>query len=333
MIKELFKKIIFRFFNKIFHTSIHLGNIDEVRLISNSGLKLEDRDIPVIQTILPYKITIGDLQSFLAFYDKSKKRSIIFERDSDRGSISEANQFFFNLFNLIESNIAEGFENFLLMNRQYFFSQEGEDIILSRFFETKSEGFYVDVGAHHPTRFSNTYLFYKLGWRGINIEPNQEVSELLNQLRPEDINLTMAVGNSQGEADFYTFKESAFNTFDESLSLEYQKLGLELAGIRKVETMKLADILNKHLISSKIIDFMSIDVENYELEVLKSNDWNKFRPFILLVEILNFNLNDPDEPPVHSFLNNHGYEICAKTYNTVFYRDISQSGDPVKKTQ
>jgi FkbM family methyltransferase len=320
MMKNLVNKIIFRLFNKLFHTAVHQGNLEEIRLISNSGLNIEKKDIPVIEALTPLNITINDLQPFLTFFVKCQKKGLIFERYSDQGLISEANQFFFNLFDLIESNISEGFGN-LLSNHQYFFSQEGEDIVLLRFFENKTDGFYVDIGAHHPTRFSNTYLFYKLGWRGINIEPTREINECFLRIRPEDINLPIAISNFQGKSDFYVFEEPAFNTFSESLSREYQSLGFKLTDIRKIETRKLKDILGSRLNIDQKIDFMSIDVEDHELEVLESNDWNTYRPNILLVEILNFDLLDPMASPVHKFLSGHGYKICAKTHNTVFYRD------------
>ena len=72
-------------------------------------------------------------------------------------------------------------------------SQEGEDMILHRIFGGKKSGFYVDVGAHHPKRFSNTYFFYCHGWRGINIDAMPGRMKLFNQWRPKDINLEMGV--------------------------------------------------------------------------------------------------------------------------------------------
>ncbi|MFA7355121.1 MAG: SAM-dependent methyltransferase, partial [Sulfurimonadaceae bacterium] len=69
------------------------------------------------------------------------------------------------------------------------YSQEGEDMILRRLFEQQPNGFYVDVGAHHPKRFSNTYFFYKKGWRGINIDAMPNSMELFNKIRPRDINI------------------------------------------------------------------------------------------------------------------------------------------------
>ena len=96
------------------------------------------------------------------------------------------------------------------------YSQEGEDRILCRFFEDKKDpGFYVDVGAHHPYRFSNTQLFYDMGWRGINIDPNPEAIRLFSQCRQGDINLNVGIGKQRNLRQYFAFEESAYNTFDQ----------------------------------------------------------------------------------------------------------------------
>ena len=98
------------------------------------------------------------------------------------------------------------------------FSQYGEDIILSGILirdeiNLKDGGFYLDVGAHHPVRFSNTKLFYDYGWNGINIDPNERTSEIFQKARPRDINLEMAIGEKIGEQEFFKYDESALNSF------------------------------------------------------------------------------------------------------------------------
>lgn len=79
------------------------------------------------------------------------------------------------------------------------YSQEGEDLLLSRIFGDKKDGFYIDVGAHHPFRFSNTYLLYKRGWRGINIDAMPGSMKLFNRFRPRDINIECGVASGGGE--------------------------------------------------------------------------------------------------------------------------------------
>ena len=105
--------------------------------------------------------------------------------------------------------------------------QEGEDVLLARFFDYKKEGFYVDVGAHHPKRFSNTFFLYKLGWRGINIEPNHDVKKIFDEIRSGDINVEMAIANNESEKTFYMFQETALNTFSQSLAEQMNGLGID----------------------------------------------------------------------------------------------------------
>src|SRR5690348_9855363 len=99
-------------------------------------------------------------------------------------------------------------------NTQECYAQEGEDLVLRRFLNDVAQGFYVDVGAHHPRRFSNTHLFYRAGWSGINLEPNPEAQDLGAKCRPRDINLQMGVDEQSGVLKYHRFDEPALNTFD-----------------------------------------------------------------------------------------------------------------------
>lgn len=178
-------------------------------------------------------------------------------------------------------------KNYLRLYDTKSFSQEGEDLILKRIFEHTKQGFYIDVGAHHPFRFSNTYLFYKQGWRGINIDAMPDSMKLFKRFRPKDINLEIPIGAKEGELEYFIFNEPALNTFD-SLKVEpiLQKSCYKLIKTQKLPIKPLHQILNQHLSAHQNIDFMSIDVEGLDYEVLSSNDWQKYRPKILLVEAL-----------------------------------------------
>ena len=98
------------------------------------------------------------------------------------------------------------------------YSQEGEDMILRRLFEKQQTGFYVDVGAHHPKRFSNTYFFYKKGWRGINIDAMPDSMIPFNKIRPRDINIEKPVSDKKQVLTYYAFNEPALNGFSKELS-------------------------------------------------------------------------------------------------------------------
>jgi hypothetical protein len=201
------------------------------------------------------------------------------------------------------------------------FSQEGEDLILDRIYNGKSNGFYVDIGAHHPFRFSNTFLFYQRGWKGINVDANPGSKTLFDQFRPNDINLEIGISSNESVLDYYNFKEGALNTFSGELANQYLKGGWELKEIIKIKTCSLKQILEENIPQNQPIDFMSMDIEGFELAALTSNDWDKFRPKLLLVEILDFELETFAQNEIYKFLKSQGYKLSAKTKNTVFFED------------
>jgi FkbM family methyltransferase len=211
---------------------------------------------------------------------------------------------------------------FKLPNKSY--SQEGEDLILKRFFEDRTTGFYVDIGAYHPTRFSNTYLFYKKGWRGINIEPRPGSKKLFDRVRKRDINIEAAVSDEEKELVYYRFNEPALNGFSKNISMERDKLEkFKIIDEIKITTTALTKILENYLPPETRIDFMSVDVEGFDFKVLKSNNWIKYRPQFILTEDLNFNLQFPGKSDAFNFMKEKNYELIAKTYNTLFFKDVS----------
>ena len=164
--------------------------------------------------------------------------------------------------------------------RTAYFSQFGEDAYVDLFFSGKKKGFYVDVGAFHPLNISNTYVFYKKGWRGINIEPNPASFQFFPKYRPGDINLNVAVGLENREVLFNCNEE--FSGIDDETHLYRNHPRLKTQCW--IKSMPLASIFQEHLPKGTKIDFMSVDCEGHDEEVLKSNDWSLFRPQLILVE-------------------------------------------------
>lgn len=202
------------------------------------------------------------------------------------------------------------------------YSQEGEDMILRRIFDKNEKGFYVDVGAFHPTRFSNTYYFYKKGWRGINIDAMPGSMKKFNYQRSRDINIEIPVSSNKTILTYFAFNEPALNTFSETLAKERDgKDGYKILFDRKIETSTLSEILNKYIPPDiKEIDFLSIDVESLDYDVLISNDWDKFIPKIILIEDLKFDIHNLSNSDIVSFLTNKKYSFFAKTVNTLFFK-------------
>jgi FkbM family methyltransferase len=206
--------------------------------------------------------------------------------------------------------------------RQRSYSQEGEDRVLARYFAGRGDGFFVDVGAHHPHRFSNTQLFYDRGWRGINVDAMPGSMRAFGRARPRDLNLEVGVGLTGGSGKFFVFEERALNTFDAELAERYAQAS-KLRGTIDVPVMRLDSLFDQHLPGGTKIDLMSVDVEGRDLDVLQSNDWSRYRPEILLVEALSKTIEDLAHDPVARFLGGVGYVALAKTMNTLIFRDGS----------
>lgn len=201
----------------------------------------------------------------------------------------------------------------------FCFGQDGEDLILDRMLERQPSGFYVDVGAHHPVRFSNTYLFYRRGWRGINIDAQPGSMKIFERMRPRDINIECGVAAIPGRLMYYRFNEPALNTFDASEAQLKDKPPYQLVDKLEVEVDRLDALLERHLPVREQIDFLSVDVEGKDLEVLESNNWNRFRPRFILAETLRTDILQLASCPVVQLLSRVGYRPVGKVYNTTFF--------------
>jgi FkbM family methyltransferase len=198
-----------------------------------------------------------------------------------------------------------------------FYSQEGEDILLARILDINQPSFFIDVGAHHPVRFSNTYQLYRKGWRGINIDPSPGCMDLFRSLRPEDINLEYAISMDEKPIPFFMFSEKALNTFDGQLAKEYLDKGWSLERTIEIQPRPLSDILRKYPEISKKVSLLSIDVEGFEMGVLSSNDWDLCAPDTIIIEALSTSLMSLDTFPPISFLKKKGYRPISKLTNSV----------------
>lgn len=211
------------------------------------------------------------------------------------------------------------------------YSQEGEDRVLSvLLFKLHgsrhiNDGFYVDVGAHHPHRFSNTCLFYKRGWHGINIDAMPGSMSAFKRRRPRDINLECGVGRNAETLRFYVFNEPALNTFNESLAKARCNNVWHIKSIIEVPVLPLSEILKKNVPKGQRIDFFSVDVEGFDLDVLQSNDWQEYRPLVVLVETLGLSFENLASDPVTEYLHSLGYVVYSKTVNTTFFVDNTVS--------
>ena len=165
------------------------------------------------------------------------------------------------------------------------YSQCGEDLIVDYIFNLRGieRPSYIDIGANHPYHLSNTAFFYKKGCRGINIEANPNLINEFVLHRPEDINLNIGIGEQDAELDFYVMEDNTLSTFAKAGCELMIGQGKQLAGVQKVKLTKLSNILIMHA-ANKFPDFMSIDSEGMDFEILQSIDFTKYWPKIICVE-------------------------------------------------
>lgn len=207
--------------------------------------------------------------------------------------------------------------------RKTSYSQSGEDILVKCIFDDigiKNPS-YLDIGAHHPYRLNNTALFYELGSRGVNIEPDPALFKEFIKERPHDINLNLGIGMESGVIDLYIMDSKTLNTFSKE---EAERIARETQ-FKIIETIKVPvetypRIIEKHF-GNKPPDFLSLDVEGLDESIIKGINFDKHAPVVICIETLSFveNGRGVKNKPIIQFLESNGYMIYADTnINSIF---------------
>jgi hypothetical protein len=202
------------------------------------------------------------------------------------------------------------------------FAQCGEDLIINFMLDYLSLArniSYLDVGAFHPIRLSNTYLFYRNGHRGVLVEPNVAMTKQLREIRPKDVTLEAGIGiTSQREADFYVMTDPGLNTFSAEEAEQMVRTSNGQVRVREVRKMPLLDInevMEEHFRGSPT--FLSVDTESLDLPILKSIDFERFRPTVICAETLVYG-SRATVPEIPEFLQGKGYVVRGQTFvNTI----------------
>ena len=158
-------------------------------------------------------------------------------------------------------------------------------VFIADFWTFGKERFYVDVGALHPSYASNTKMLNLMGWSGINIDANEENIRLFELERPADTNVLAVISDTEEEIEFYIYDAAGVSTADPEMVERHSRS--DVFKIRKTVRLKperLASVLERSLCTDQAIDLMSVDVEGFDLKALRSNDWERFAPFFLMVE-------------------------------------------------
>jgi len=163
------------------------------------------------------------------------------------------------------------------------YAQNFEDVMLARAFRGLAQGFYIDVGAMDPVTHSVTCHFYDQGWHGINIEPARRHFARLVELRPRDINLNFALGEREEVRDFFDVPESGLSSLSDAPPTAADAASLSRITVPGMRVTTLARVCAEH-VGARTIDFLKIDVEGWERQVIAGGDWRRFRPRIVVVE-------------------------------------------------
>lgn len=197
------------------------------------------------------------------------------------------------------------------------FSQFGEDSVLEFYLRNVDEKYYIDVGCHHPHRYSNTYLLYHaLGWRGLDIDMDERAIARIREDRPENVAVCSAVSDRTGEIEATFFEAGGVNTVSPSHAKKCAA-HRPVMDVRKVPCDTLDRLIEQHY-PHPSIGLLSIDAEGHDLEVLRSIDLDRHRPLFILVETGRLNRMSPD---ILAVMTEHGYEIASHmVISTLFQR-------------
>ena len=160
------------------------------------------------------------------------------------------------------------------------YSNWGIDMMADFIFREKNKGVFIDIGCHHPMINNNTYPLYKRGWNGINIDIDYSAIDSFNFLRSKDTNIEIAVSDTIGNSDlFFYHNRAAKNTLS-------KEKGLDAKQIRSIKTTTLNKIIQESIYKDQKINFLTIDVEGFELNVLRGFDFKKYKPELVVVELI-----------------------------------------------
>jgi FkbM family methyltransferase len=217
-------------------------------------------------------------------------------------------------------------------NNKISYSQCGEDLILQYLMTVLGidRVSYLDVGAHHPTYLSNTYLFYEQGGHGVCVEPDPSLFSEFTHKRPRDTNLNCGVGISSGVADFFVMSTSTLNTFSKEEAERYQSYrNQRIVKTIRLEVRTMSDIMDNNF--EKCPNLISLDVEGLDYLILQNFDFKKYRPEVFCVETLTYTEDKSERKLIEilELMHSNGYLTYADTYiNTIFVDRIAWEKRP-----
>ncbi len=193
------------------------------------------------------------------------------------------------------------------------FSLSNVDLIIERIFKKNNKGVYIDVGCNHPIKYNNTYLLYKKGWNGLNIDLDQESINQFNKLRKRDTNIQALITEEDNEEKdlFFYHERSAINTISKDLA---NKRNNKYKEIKKIKGISLNSIIENSKFKDSKIDLLSIDIENYEYEALKNFNFKKYKIDVIVTEITDTKIENLElyNLSLEYILNSNLYKLLIK---------------------
>jgi len=189
------------------------------------------------------------------------------------------------------------------------FAQFGEDILVSTIFRNIKKGFYVDIGAYHPFKGSLTYNLYKKGWQGVNIDLSKESIELFQIARPSDTNINCAISSENKETFYY--ENSPINQQNSLIKQSDNQKKIS------INSYKLETILKKN--GFQKVDYINIDTEGNEIEILRSVDFEKVKPILITLEDNSFIIDSEQKVEKIKFMKENNYELINIIGVTLFF--------------
>ena len=186
------------------------------------------------------------------------------------------------------------------------YSHWGIDLIITKLLNSKNKGIYIDVGCHHPFLNNHSYLLYKSGWVGINIDIDYNSIDMFNFFRKSDVNIQTAVTDHKGEVDlFFYHNRAAKNTIS-------KEFGSDAKEQKKINSDTLNNIIENSKFKNSKIDFVSIDVEGNEMNVLNGFNLKKYKPKLILLEFILPNKKEFYEKDINEITNSEVYNFLIK---------------------
>ena len=213
-----------------------------------------------------------------------------------------------------------------IKSKKISYSLTGIDLIVDYMFKNKN-GFFIDVGCNHPVYNNNTYKLYKRGWNGINIDIDKKSIDLFNIFRKKDLNLNIAISSSENTKEFINFHEKSpinrLKNMDDDLN------SFKFESVKKINSSTLNSVIDNSIYNKKKIDFVSIDVEGHELEVIKGFDLEKYKPSVIISEYLDlkiekleinyFNLENVLNSEIYKLMITNGYKFVNWLHSDLIF--------------